>query len=318
MQAFRRLPPLSERLPCALTIGNFDGVHRGHQAILQRLQSEAAARSLPSCVLTFEPHPREHFAALGRGTTPSRIHTLRDKLEALAACGVDRVNIAHFNASFASLSAERFIDEVLIEGLQVRYLLIGDDFRFGAMRRGDFVMLEQHAAARGYVLQRMPTISDEAGRISSSTVREALAAGDLDRAARLLARPYTISGHVIHGRKLGRSLGFPTLNLRVPFDRPALSGVFAVRVHGIDTQPLPGVASLGTRPVVEFDGRFLLEVHLFDFGADLYGRLVRVEFIRKLRDERNFDSLDALTVQIDADAREARRVLARSDEGLPR
>ena len=137
-------------------------------------------------------------------------------------------------------------------------------------------------------------------------------------AARLLARPYTISGHVIHGRKLGRSLGFPTLNLRVPFDRPALSGVFAVRVHGIDTQPLPGVASLGTRPVVEFDGRFLLEVHLFDFGADLYGRLVRVEFIRKLRDERNFDSLDALTVQIDADARQARRVLARFDEGLPR
>ncbi len=312
MQAFRRLPPLTSRRPCALTIGNFDGVHRGHQAILSRLVAEAATRGLPTCVLTFEPHPREYFASQGKGKAPARIQTLRDKLQALAGCGIDRVNIAHFNAGFAALSAEQFVDEVLIDGLQARYLLIGDDFRFGAGRRGDFMMLEQLAANRRFELQRMPTVTDGDTRISSSSVRQALADGDLQRAQQLLARPYTISGRVIHGRKLGRTFGYPTLNLRVPGDRPALSGVFAVKVHGLGGNPLPGVASLGTRPVVELHGRYLLEVHLFDFSESVYGRLISVEFVQKLRDEMNFPSLDALTEKIDDDARRARSIL-----GLP-
>lgn len=310
MQAFRRLPPLSQRLPCALTIGNFDGVHRGHQAILARLREQADLRELPACLLTFEPHPREYFASIGRGEAPERISSLRDKLDALARHGVDRVNIAHFNARFASLSAESFVDDILCAGLQVRYLLIGDDFRFGAGRRGDFAMLRQRATAAGFMLEQMPTVHDEHGRISSSSVRDALRAGELRRVASLLGRPYTLSGHVVHGRKLGRTLGFPTLNLRMPTDRPALSGVFAVRVSGLGPEPLDGVASLGRRPAVERDGRMLLEVHLFDFDRQVYGSLVHVEFVHKLRDEMDFASLDALTRQIGADAAQARAYLA--------
>ncbi|MFT3804799.1 MAG: bifunctional riboflavin kinase/FAD synthetase [Burkholderiaceae bacterium] len=323
MHAFRRLPPLDQRRPCALTIGNFDGVHRGHLAILTRLADEARRRGLVSCVLTFEPHPREYFARTGRGTAPARISTLRDKLEALKLYGVDRVNIAHFNARLAALPAEDFVRDLLVDGLQVRYLLIGDDFRFGAQRRGDFALLRRMAGGdgdprRAFDVEAMPTIEDDGARISSTAIRQALADGRLADARQLLGRAYCISGHVVHGRKLGRTLGFPTMNVRIPFDRPALSGIFAVRVHGLPPPagdasaipaPIDGVASLGTRPAVEAHGRPLLEVHLFDFDRNVYGEIVRVEFVRKLRDERHFDSLDALTVQIDADARQARDVL---------
>jgi riboflavin kinase/FMN adenylyltransferase len=309
MQAYRRLPPRALRVPCALTIGNFDGVHLGHQAILARLREAASSRSLPTCVMTFEPHPREFFAAHGKGRAPARISTLRDKLDALALYGVDRVNICHFNANFANLSAEAFIDEILVDGLRVSFLLVGDDFRFGAGRRGDFDMLAEHARAKGFEIAAMPTVTDAHGRISSSSVRDALARGDLVRAEALLGRPYTIAGHVIHGRKLGRDLGFPTLNLRMPAAIPALTGIYAVRVRGLDDRPLDAVASLGTRPAVERDGHMLLEVHVFDFDAQVYGRLVHVDFIQKLRDEANFASLDALKNQIAADARAARTIL---------
>ena len=311
MEVFRRLPPADRRDPCALTIGNFDGVHSGHRAVLAQLRERADALALPTCVLTFEPHPREYFAALTAGTAaaataPARICTERDKLDALAACGVDRVCIAHFNASLAGLSAERFIDEIIVDGLHARSLLIGDDFRFGTRRRGDFAMLEQAASQHGFELARIDTFSRDGVRISSSAVREALAAGDFRRARELLGRPYFISGHVVHGRKLGRTIGFPTLNLPIPFERPAVTGVFVVRVHGLSGDPVDGVASLGTRPAVERDGRLLLEVHLFDFDADIYGRLVRVEFLHKLRDETHFDSIELLTAQIERDAQAAR------------
>jgi riboflavin kinase/FMN adenylyltransferase len=309
MKVFRRLPPPAQRQPCALTIGNFDGVHLGHRAVLQRLVAVARERSLPACVLTFEPHPREYFARVRSappGEAPARILTERDKLDALAACGIDRVCVAHFNASMAAMPAERFIDDLIVDGLQARYLLIGDDFRFGAGRRGDHAMLAASAPAHGLALERMPTIADQGERYSSSAVRRALAGGDLARARALLGHPYCISGHVIHGRKLGRTLGFPTLNLRIPHTNPAISGIFIVQVHGLADRPLPAVASLGTRPAVEHAGRLLLEVHVFDFAESVYGRLVRVEFIARLREERHYENLDLLVEQIHRDARAAR------------
>lgn len=308
MDVFRLLPPAERREPCALTIGNFDGVHRGHQAVLGALKARARTLGLPVCVLTFEPHPREYFAELAGDPTgaPARILTERDKLDALAEHGVDRVCVAHFNESLARLPAEDFIDQIIVDGLQARHLLIGDDFRFGAMRRGSFTMLAEAAPRRGFELVQMPTVTEDGERISSSLVRGALARGDFDLARRLLGRPYFVSGHVVHGRKLGRTLGFPTLNLRLPFGNPALDGIFVVQVHGVAERPWPAVASLGRRPAVEQDGKLLLEVHLFDFSGDLYGRLVRVEFLRRLREERHYDSLDALTAQIAIDAQQAR------------
>jgi len=326
MDVFRRLPPADQRHPCALTIGNFDGVHLGHQAVLQELRAQADRRGLPTCVLTFEPHPREYFAALNRNATgassgdtaaahsgdaaapgaPPRILTERDKLDALSRYGVDRVCIAHFNASVAALPAATFVDDVIVEGMQARFLLIGDDFRFGAKRQGSFETLRELGPQRGFELAQMATVSRDGARISSSAVRAALAAGDFALAESLLGRPYFISGHVVHGRKLGRTLGFPTLNVRLNFDHPAVAGVFVVQVHGIADRPWPAVASLGTRPAVERNGKLLLEVHLFDFSGDLYGKLVRVEFLQRLREERHYDSLEALTAQIDLDARQAR------------
>lgn len=312
MEIFRRQPPPARRRPCALTIGNFDGMHVGHRAVMATLRRNAHERGLPLCVLTFEPHPREYFAALaaaaGRpdASAPSRISTLRDKVAALAECGVDRVCIARFDASLASLAPERFVDEILVRDLCTRYLLIGDDFRFGARRAGDFALLRRMAPAAGFELERLETVERGGARVSSSAVRAALAASDFARAAALLGRPYSICGRVLHGRKLGRTLGFPTLNVRIPFERPAVAGVFVVRAHGLRDTPVEGVASLGTRPAVERDGRLLLEVHLFDFNEPAYGRLVSVEFVAKLRDERDFGSLDELRAQIDRDVRDAR------------
>lgn len=308
MEVFRLLPPADQRVACALTIGNFDGVHRGHQAVLVALRERANALGVPTCVLTFEPHPREFFAQHlpNAAPPPPRILTERDKLDALAEHGVDRVCVAHFNASLAGLPAEDFIDQIIVDGLRTRHLLIGDDFRFGAKRRGDWAMLEQAAPRGGFALARMDTVREDGERVSSSSVRNALAVGDFDRTRRLLGRPYFISGHVVHGRQLGRELGFPTLNLRIPFPNPALDGVFVVQVHGVGDAPWPGVASLGRRPAVESDGRLLLEVHLFDFSGDLYGRLVRVEFLRRLREERHYDSVERLVEQIRRDADQAR------------
>lgn len=307
---FRRLPPPDKRQPCALTIGNFDGVHRGHQALIAALVEEARSDGLISCVLTFEPHPREFFAF--DKPEPVRIANLRDKLEALAALGIDRVCVAHFNQSLAATTAVDFVTRILAEGLHTRRLLIGDDFRFGARRSGDFALLQQMGPALGMAVRAMPTVQEQGSRISSSLVREALAAADFERVAHLLGRPYRLSGRVIHGRRLGRELGFPTLNLRFPHGRPALAGIFVVEVHGIasDGRPLPGVASLGTRPAVETNGRPLLEVHLLDWSGEAYGKLARVEFLQRIRDEAHFDSLEALASKIADDEAAARRFFA--------
>ena len=308
MRIFRGFQGAAASGGCALTIGNFDGVHRGHQAMLALLNNEARHRGVPSCVLTFEPHPRDHFAALaGRpDTAPRRVATLRDKLSELERCGIDRAVVVRFDARFAGQSPQAFIDEVLVRGLGVRYVLVGDDFRFGAKRAGDYAMLDAAGAVSGFDVARMMSYEVHGLRVSSSAVREALAVGDMTLAAALLGRPYSISGHVLHGRKLGRELGTPTLNLRFGHARPAAQGVFVVRVHGLGDAPLPGVASLGVRPTVEDGGRQLLEVFCLQWpdvlGSDgAYGRCIKVELLHKLHDELKYDSLEALREGIAGD-----------------
>ena len=297
---------------CAVTIGNFDGVHRGHQAMLALLINEARHRGVPSCVLTFEPHPRDHFARLAGKpeSAPARIGTLRDKLCELQRCGIDEVCVLRFDQRFAAMSPQAFIDNVLRDGLRARYVLVGDDFSFGARRAGNYAMLDAAGGAAGFDVARMLSYEVHGRRVSSSAVRDALAAGDMARAEALLGRPYSITGHVKHGRKLGRELGFRTLNLRFGHPRPAATGIYAVRVHGLADDALPGVASLGVRPTVEDAGRVLLEVHVLRWPDALgseggYGRLLRVELLHKLHDERKYDSLAALRAGIERDTAEA-------------
>ena len=301
---------------CAVTIGNFDGVHRGHQAMLALLTSEARHRGLPSCVLTFEPHPRDHFARLAGKPelAPPRIATLRDKLLELQRCGIDHVVVQRFDAAFAAMPPQAFISDVLQQGLRARYVLVGDDFSFGAKRAGNYAMLDAAGSAspgdRGFDVARMMSYEVHGLRVSSSAVREALRSGDMARGEALLGRPYAISGHVVHGAKLGRDLGFRTLNVRFGHPRPAASGIFVVRVHGLADQPLPAVASLGVRPTVEDNGRVLLEVHCLNWPACLgrdggYGRCVRVELLHKLHDELKYDGLDALRAGIARDTQDA-------------
>ena len=283
---------------CALTIGNFDGVHRGHRALIDRVVARARENDLTSCVLTFEPHPREFFAG---EAAPARITRLRDKLELLAQAGVERAHVARFDARFAALAPERFVEDVLVDGLGVRTLTIGRDFRYGARRAGDFVTLQAAAKRHGFSLEAMGDVEFEGRRVSSSAVRAALEAGDLRGAERLLGHPYSISGRVAHGAKLGRGLGFPTANivLRRP---PPISGIFAVEVDRYGR----GVASVGRRPTVNPVAIPLLEVHLFDRDEDLYGEHLRVRFLKKLRDEEKYDGLPALQAAIARDARQAR------------
>jgi riboflavin kinase/FMN adenylyltransferase len=287
---------------CALTIGNFDGVHRGHRALIDRVIAKGRELDLTSCVLTFEPHPREFFAA---DSAPARLTRLRDKLELMAAAGVEHVHVARFNARFAALSAQRFIEEVLVRGLGAQWLLVGRDFRFGARRAGDYATLEAAGAQYGFAIESMADVLFEGARVSSSAVRAALKAGDLVTAERLLGHSYTISGRVAHGAKLGRSLGFPTANIVLRRPSP-LSGIFVVEVDRLGR----GVASLGRRPTVNPVPVPLLEVHLFDRHDELYGEHLRVRFLKKLRDEEHFSGLEALKEAIADDARRAREYFA--------
>jgi len=286
-----------------LTIGNFDGVHRGHRAMLERLVGKSRELRLPCSVLTFEPHPREFFSPMA---APARLSRLREKLELIAEAGIDRTHVLRFGAQLAALAADRFVEDVLVRGLGVKWLLVGPDFRFGAKRAGDFATL-QAAAARGrFAVEAMDDVRESGQRISSSSVRAALAAGDLAGAARLLGREYTMSGRVAHGEKLGRALGYPTANI-VLRRRPPLAGIFAVTVELEETHAmLRGVASVGRRPTVRENAAPLLEVHLFDWDGELYGRHLRVTFLQKLRDEKKFDGLDALRAAIGQDAAQAR------------
>jgi riboflavin kinase/FMN adenylyltransferase len=321
MQIFRGFHHPGIAPACALTIGNFDGVHRGHQAMLALLRNEARHRGVPSCVMTFEPHPRDYFAAVQKKPelAPARIATLRDKLSELAACGVDQCVVLRFDQKFSSQVPEAFIDDVLVRGLGVKYVLVGDDFRFGAKRAGDYAMLDAAGEKKGFDVARMNSYEVRGLRVSSSAVRDALARADMDAVAALLGRPYAISGHVVHGRKLGRELGFRTLNLRFAHWKPAASGIFAVLVHGLADAPLQGVANLGIRPSLDPDdvngGRVLLETHCFDWPASLgaegaYGKIVRVELLHKLHDELKYDGLDALQAGIAADCNAARAFFA--------
>jgi riboflavin kinase/FMN adenylyltransferase len=291
---------------CALTIGNFDGVHRGHHALVERVTAKARELKLVSCVLTFEPHPREFFDPKA---APARLTRLRDKLELMEAAGVERVHIARFDRRFASLPAQRFVEDVLVQRLATRWLLVGRDFRFGARRAGDFAALATAGAQHGFEVESMPDVLFEGVRVSSSAVRAALKAGELAAAERLLGHPYTISGRVAHGPKLGRKLGFPTANivLRRP---PPLGGIFVVEVEGLAAGLRSGVASLGRRPTVNPVPQPLLEVHVFDWQGDLYGEHLRVRFLKKLRDEKRFEGIEALKDAIARDAREARDYLA--------
>ena len=306
---------------CALTIGNFDGVHRGHQAMLALLRGEARQRGVPSCVLTFEPHPRDYFSALSHQPhlAPARVGTLRDKLTELERCGVDQTIVLPFDARLAALSPQTFIDDVLIKGLGARYVLVGDDFRFGAKRAGDYAMLDAAGVAAGFDVARMMSYEVHGLRVSSSAVRDALATGRMADAARLLGHPYHIAGHVLHGAKLGRTLGFRTLNLRFTHWKPAASGIFAVLVHGLTLQPLQGVANLGIRPSLDPSdvngGRVLLETYCLDWPASLgadggYGKIIRVELLYKLHDELKYDGLDALQKGIAKDCDDARAYFA--------
>ena len=286
-----------------LTIGNFDGVHRGHRAMLQRLVEKTRELQLPCSVLTFEPHPREFFSP---SSAPARLSRLREKLELLAEAGIQRTHVLRFGAQLAALAADRFVDEVLVRGLGVRWLLVGRDFRFGARRTGDFALLQAAAASNGFGVEAMGDVLEAGQRISSSSVRACLVAGDLAGAARLLGRGYSMSGRVAHGEKLGRTLGFRTANI-VLRRRPPLAGVFAVEVELEETHAvLRGAASVGRRPTVKENAAPLLEVHLFDWNGDLYGRHLRVKFLHKLRDEEKYGGLDALRAAIARDADEAR------------
>jgi riboflavin kinase/FMN adenylyltransferase len=331
MKVFRGFNHPDRAAQCALTIGNFDGVHRGHQAMLALLKNEAAHRGVPSCVMTFEPHPRDFFAKLHNKPelAPARIATLRDKLMELERCGIDQVVVLPFDERLASQTPEDFIQTVLVKGLGVKYLLVGDDFRFGAKRAGDYAMLDAAGQQQGFDVARMNSYEVHGLRVSSSAVREALGRGDMEGVARLLGRPYSISGHVVHGRKLGRGLGasseggddgFRTLNLRFSHWKPAASGIFNVEVHGLSAKPLPGVANLGIRPSLDptdvNGGRVLLETHCLHWPAHIgaeggYGKIIRVDLLHKLHDELKYDSLEALTLGIAKDCDEAREFFAK-------
>jgi riboflavin kinase / FMN adenylyltransferase len=292
--------------PIALTIGNFDGVHLGHQAMLQRLREAALVHGLPSAVLTFEPHPREFFSP---ADAPARLTSLREKLELFRAHGIDQVHVARFDRAYASMSPQQFIDDLLVKNLKIRWLLIGDDFRYGAQRGGDFALLKQAATHLGFALESMGSIEIAGERVSSTGVRDALAAADFARAARLLGRPYCISGRVAHGKKLGRELGFPTANIALKRKRAPLNGIYAVKLYGIGAKPLPAVASLGVRPTVLDGAAPLLEIHVLDFNQDIYGRRVSVAFLHKLRDEEKYPDIESLRRQIAIDVENARTYL---------
>ena len=303
MLVFRGVPERATT-STVLTIGNFDGVHLGHRALLAELKAKARTLALPATVLTFEPHPRELFTP---EQAPARLASLRDKLELLAECGVDRIHVCRFNRRLAAHTAQQFIENILVRGLSVRHLIVGDDFRFGKARGGDFALLQQQGREHRFVVEAMHTVDFGGVRVSSSAVRAALARGDIEHAEELLGRAFVIAGRVMHGRKLGRAIGFPTANVQVRRKRLPLSGVFAVTVSGVAAQPLPGAANVGVRPTLAEGLKPVLEVHLLDFDRDIYGAHVDVNFLHRLRDEARFESLDALKAQIARDIVAVRR-----------
>lgn len=289
--------------PVALTIGNFDGVHLGHQALLNELRAAAQARGLQTAVVIFEPHPREFFTPQ---QAPTRLTSLREKLELFGAMGIDRVHVCRFNARFAQTSAAGFI-HALHEKLSAKFVLIGDDFRFGSGRAGDFALMEKIGSQHGFAVQAVHSVLHNGVRISSTAVRAALAEGNMRMAQSYLGRPYSISGRVEHGDGLGKRIGFPTANIQLKHNRPPLSGIFVVRVQGDGLPPMRGVASLGVRPTVHQDGKPVLEVHVFDFSSQIYNKHMRLDFLHKLRDEEKYPDVETLTRQIASDVENAKQ-----------
>jgi len=288
MQVFRHMPTVLQS-PCALTIGNFDGMHLGHQALLRQLTETAKKLNISSAVMTFEPHPREFFAP---ESAPPRLSSIREKLEYFAEAGIEKTYVCRFNRRLAGLTPQEFMQTILRKSLNANSILVGEDFRFGAMRAGsilDFIEAK-------FNLISLPQIDLNAVRVSSTRVRNALASGDLQMAQLLLNRPYSISGKVVHGAKRGRQLGFPTANVHMRHERPALTGVYAVKLDGLNS-----VANLGMRPTIAGVSKLMLEVHVLDFNKNLYDKHVHVEFFHKIRDEMKFDDLDALKAQIAKD-----------------
>lgn len=288
---------------CVATIGNFDGVHLGHQAVLQQLAMKGDTLGLPAIVITFEPQANEFFAP---DKAPPRLCRFREKVEALRCYSIQQLCVLKFNQQLAQMEADEFIQRLLVDGLNVQYLVVGDDFRFGKARLGDFAILQQAGARFGFQVVNMHTFSIEQQRVSSTRVRQALGAGDLLLVEKLLGRSYRMSGRVAHGDKRGRTLSFPTANIDLHRHKVPLSGVYAVQLFGIAGEPIKGVANVGMRPTIAGLKRALLEVHLFDFDRDIYGEHVQVHFLQKLRDERKFADLDALTKQINKDCQHAK------------
>ncbi|HET6913127.1 MAG TPA: bifunctional riboflavin kinase/FAD synthetase [Rhodanobacteraceae bacterium] len=288
-----------------LAVGAFDGLHRGHAALLRRVRERAEARGLTPAVVSFEPLPRAFFS---RSPLP-RLSSLREKLCGFRGAGIELLLLLRFDATLAAMSAEDFVRKVLVQRMNAREVWVGADFRFGHRRAGDVALLQTLGRELGFEVRTLAAVeAEEGGRVSATRIRELLAAGEFAQAARLLGRPFTIGGRVVHGNRVGHQLGYPTANIRLGRRASPVQGIFAVLIHGVDAQPMPGVASLGVRPM--FDGREpLLEAHLFDFGGDLYGRRIEVEFVARLRDEEKFAGLDALKAQMDRDAAEAREIL---------
>ena len=295
--------------PVALTIGNFDGVHLGHQALLNELRAAAQTRGLQTAVVIFEPHPREFFTPQ---QAPARLTSFREKLELLDSLGIDRVHVCRFNARFAQMSATDFI-HALHEKLLAEFILIGDDFHFGKGRSGNFALMEETGLQHGFAVQAVHTVLHEGVRISSTAVRAALADGNMRMAQSYLGRHYSISGRVEHGDGLGKKLGFPTANVQLKHNRPPLSGIFVVQAHAEGMGVLQGVASLGVRPTVKQGGRPVLEVHLFEFAQQIYNRHMRLDFLHKLRDEEKYPDVETLTRQIALDVENARQWFKRHD-----
>ncbi len=287
----------------AVTIGNFDGVHLGHQALLDELRSAAQTRGLQTAVVIFEPHPREFFTPQ---QAPARLTSLREKLELFETMGVDRVHVCRFDAHFAQKTAADFI-HALHEKLHAKFVLIGDDFRFGSGRVGDFALMEKIGAQQGFAVQAVHTVLHDGVRISSTAIRAALASGQIRMAREYLGRPYSISGRVVHGDGMGHKLGFPTANVQLKHNLPPLKGIYVVLAHAEGLGVLQGVASLGVRPTLKQDAKPVLEVHLFEFAQQIYGKHLRVEFLQKLRDEEKFPNLEALTRQIALDVENAKQ-----------
>jgi riboflavin kinase/FMN adenylyltransferase len=293
----------------ALAIGSFDGVHLGHQAMLSQVVRAAGERKLASAALTFEPLPREFFAPR---EAPARLSSLGEKAHLIASTGIDATIVERFDRQFSAIAAPEF-EERIARHYRARWVMVGPDFRYGAGRRGDVESLKAAGARLGFEVHVLPAVTLEGVRVSSTRVREALAAGDFPKTARLLGRPYAICGRVVHGKKRGRGMGFPTANVRLARPRAALAGIFAVRCSGVATRGLEGVASLGINPAVQDGGPATLEAYLFDFSGDLYGRRISLEFVKKLRDEAHFASMDELAAQIRRDVDAAREALRNAE-----